>query len=424
MTTALPVAYRRVLAASSLANLSDGIRLAAFPLLAYSIDPRPIPVSLVAAAGLAPAPMFSLIAGAASDRFDRAALAVRVNQVRAVSLGLLSLLIMSDLATIPAVLVAAFVLGASEVFADNAIGTLVPLVVEGNDLERANARLVTAEIFGNEFAGPALGAVLFGAAAWAPFVSNTALIAAAVLLLAGLPFLLEAQVEIGHSAAAGHDVAGQANKETDAVEQEASAARPMWAGVTFLARNKSLRALTLGSSLLIAIDGAWFSLLVILSGDVLGLGEAAFGVLLGVGAIGGFIGAFLAERTGRLSASALAAAVFAIMAITLVGLAWQTSLLATCLALVGTSGAFAVWNVFAATARQRLTPDHLLGRVSGAYRTVVFGAALIGTLLGGAATQAVGLEACLAGCGFAAALAVPVVWWQLRDLKMAPDAVA
>lgn len=401
MTAAiLPRPYQRLLAASALTNLSDGIRAVAFPLLAYALDPRPVVIALVAASGLAPAPLFSLIAGGASDRFDRRSLAIRANQIRMVLLGFLSLAILTGLTTIPLVMIAAFVLGTSEVFADNVIGTLVPSYVDPPNFEKANARLVAAEILGNEFAGPALGGFLFAAGMWAPFLSNTALLAAAVLLLAGLPAL------------AGLPPHGASDGDGAAASTEGGALRD---GVRFLIHSQKLRTLTIASSILIAIDGAWFSLVVIMSKESLGLGSAGLGVLFSVGAIGGLAGAFMAERSSTLKPALLTTSVFVAMSLPLLALGANISILSTCVALVLTSAAFAVWNVFVVTARQRLTPGSMLGRVSGAYRTIVLAAAVVGTFGGGALASFADLETCLFCCGALAGVACPFVWWHLRD---------
>jgi len=52
-----------------------------------------------------------------------------------------------------------------------------------------------------------------------------------------------------------------------------------------------------------------------------------------------------------------------------------------------------VWNVLTMSLRQSLIPQHLFGRVQGAYRTVVWGAIPVGSLLGGGVAHLYGIPA-------------------------------
>jgi predicted MFS family arabinose efflux permease len=52
-----------------------------------------------------------------------------------------------------------------------------------------------------------------------------------------------------------------------------------------------------------------------------------------------------------------------------------------------------VWNVLTMSVRQSLIPEQLFGRVQGAYRTVVWGAIPLGSLLGGWVAHAYGIPA-------------------------------
>ncbi len=389
MTAAvLPGPYRRVLAASTLSNLSDGIRLAAFPLLALRLTSSPFQVGMVATAGLVPGPLFGLWAGWLSDRFDRRVLVQRTNMLRSILLIALATFIVAGWATIPLLLVAAFVLGTSEVLADNSLSTLVPSVVEPEQLERANSRMVASEIMGNEFIGPALGAALIGLGMVVPFVSNAGLLAASVLLLAGLPLIHPAPETLVPSTDSGR----------------------IRDGLAYLKQSQPLRVITLASALLIAIDGAWFTLLVIMNSAVLGLPDSAFGLLLASGAIGGLAGSAIADRFPHLSLRHVSVGVFATMAVSLLGLGFYPTVMSTVAVLISTSGAFAVWNVFAVSARQRLTPRHLLGRVTGAYKTVVLAAAAAGAFTGGLIAEVASIQTSLVLAGSLAAISTPIVW--------------
>jgi hypothetical protein len=58
------------------------------------------------------------------------------------------------------------------------------------------------------------------------------------------------------------------------------------------------------------------------------------------------------------------------------------------------SGIFiVVWNVITVSLRQRIVPDHLLGRLNSAYRLFAWGTQPLGALLGGVVGELAGLPA-------------------------------
>ena len=85
--------------------------------------------------------VFGLYAGALADRVDRRAMVALCDGLRAVVLLLLSITIVTDAVNITVVLVAMFLLGTAEVFADTATRTLLPMLVDRDDLGIGNARL-------------------------------------------------------------------------------------------------------------------------------------------------------------------------------------------------------------------------------------------------------------------------------------------
>ena len=79
--------------------------------------------------------LFGLYAGALADRLDRTADRGRRSTCCArVVLVLLTRAIATDVASIALVLVAMFLLGTAEVFADNTSATLMPMLVDRDDL--------------------------------------------------------------------------------------------------------------------------------------------------------------------------------------------------------------------------------------------------------------------------------------------------
>lgn len=376
--------------ASTLANVGDGIRLAAFPLLAASLTANPVAVAAVTAAQSLPWLVTGLLAGSLADRRGARALLAQADIARVVVLGVLVVTVAMGWASLPLVLLASFLLGVGETVRDTAAQTALPGLVPERLLERANGRLVAGEIVGNEFVGPPVGAALFVAGAALPFAANGASLALAVMLLLTLPISIAAR------------------PPQDAPKQ---ASPGVMAGLRWLAGQRVLRTLALVTAAVAAADSAWFAILVLYAEGPLGIGATGFGILLAAGALGGLLGSSVVDRlvAGRrhrmiLTCSlAVTAGIPAILAVT-------TQLWAAILVIVVTSASFAVLNVTVVSLRQRLVPRELLGRTIAAGRTLSFSAAAAGALLGGVLTATIGIEAPFILSGLVAVLAT-AAWW-------------
>jgi MFS family permease len=187
VTAALGPAYQRLWLSTSLSNVGDGIRLAAFPLVAASLMHRPLLIAGVAVAAQLPWLLIGVVAGAVVDRVDRRRLMATVDGAHATVLALLLVVILTGHLGLGPLYVVAFVGGVGETLRDTAAGTLVPALLPPDRWERANGLLVSAEVIGNELLGPALGGWLFAASAALPFGVNAGALAVAALLILSLP---------------------------------------------------------------------------------------------------------------------------------------------------------------------------------------------------------------------------------------------
>src|SRR5258707_13854929 len=175
--------------AGSLADFGDGIRLAAFPLLAAQLTHSPVAVAAVTAVQGLPW-LIGAGLGIVADRSDRRRLMVAVDITRAVMIAALTLGVLAYAAGLGLVYAAAFATGAGAALRDTAAVTCVPRLVEGADLDQANGRVIAGKIVGNDLAGPAAGGGLFGPAALLPFAVNARTPRIAGLLLVTLPHRL------------------------------------------------------------------------------------------------------------------------------------------------------------------------------------------------------------------------------------------
>src|SRR5690606_10731439 len=144
-------------------------------------------------------------AGVLADRLHRRRILVLVNLLRTAVLVILATVIVSGQVDITAVLVAMFLLGTAETFADTTTMTLLPMLVAKRDLGIGNARLFVGVIVANQLAGPPIGALLFTAGRAWPFATQAVLVALSVLLISRIA--LSAPVRTGERSPARRDVA-------------------------------------------------------------------------------------------------------------------------------------------------------------------------------------------------------------------------
>lgn len=392
--------FWRFWAATVAVNLGDGIRLAAFPLVAASLTDDTLLVAVVAAAATLPWLVTGLVAGSWADRYNARILLAGADTLRLAVLTVLVVLFLFDAADIRVLAASAFLLGVGETVRDTTAQTVVPRLVPNSLLERANGRLAAGEVAANEFVGPLVGGLLFAAGAVLPFLANSAALAFAILLVLGIPVL-------------GLRVA--ASTQVDA--RGAGVA----SGVRWLVRHSTLRTLVMVGALVALADSAWFAIFVVYAEDRLQLGPAAFGGLLAVGAAGGLLGSLLAEHLiGWFRHRVVIIGAIAAAAVTPALLLIATSIWLAAAVVLVTSAGFGSFNVAVVSLRHRLTPGELLGRVTAASRTVILGAGAVGALAGGAVGSVLGLEAPFALAASLGVLAL-VIWILVSHRSLPPE---
>lgn len=365
-------AQHRVVAASGLANLGDGIRQVALPLLATAITQDAVLVAGLAAVAYVPWMLLGLPIGALVDRSRPELFVVGAAVTRAVLFGALTLALVLDVRSMLLLYVVAFLLGVGEAAYDNASQSLIPRVVDDQDLERANSALVSVERLGQDLVGPAVGGIMFAASGALPFGVSAAALLVGAVLVTGLR--TPAPVVEGRST-------------PRAVLREAAEGMRWLVGAGFV------RTIILTGAGLTFFTQTWEGLLVLLAVGPMGTSDAVFGLILAGGAVGGIVGAMAtAVLVRRFPQRALQIAALAIAAVgDFVLAAFPTPVLAA-VVLSTTSFSFALWNVLSVTIRQRLVPGAVLGRVNAASRTFSMTAAPLGALAGGGLAAALDLR--------------------------------
>ena len=399
----LGTGFRWLLASSWVSNIGDGIALAAGPLLVASQTHEPFLVSLAALAVWSPPLLLGLYAGALTDRLDRRLIVLVTDAVRAVVLAVLAVAIATGAVSIPVVLLALFALGTAEMFADNAAGTLLPMLVARDDLAIANSRLQTGLITFNQLAGPPIGALLFAVGAAWPFAAQGVLVALGAVLVSRLV--------LPHHARAPE---ARTHVRQDIVE-----------GFRWVRHHAAVRTLVLTIFTFNITFGAAWSVLVLYATEHLGLGAVGFGLVTTVGAAGGLVGVVTyGWITRHVSLGDLMRIGLVIETLTHLGLA-LTSTPWVALVIFFVFGAHAfVWGTTSITVRQRAVPSELQGRVGSVYLVGVYGGLVVGSGIGGLLAQHGGLTAPFWFAFAGSAVFVVLIWRQLSHIAHADEAPA
>ena len=356
--------YWRFWTAAALSNLGDGMTLAALPLAAVSITREPLAVALAGALAFLPWVLAGPVAGVVVDRVDRRKLMIIGQLARGLVVGTLAVWIAAGDLSLPVLYAAAFLLGLGEVFVDTASQAAIPMLAPPGPggLEAANGTLIAAETVLNEVLGAPVGAFLFAIGAAVPFFGD----AASFLLGAVLLSMVRSPLQ------------------TERLDAPAPVLDEIREGLVLLWRDRLLRGLAIGVSLVNVTLSAAAGVLVLFAVDDLGLSEAGFGLLLGVGAVGGVVGSLvassIARRLGRPAAMSITGFLVAV-GVGLMAFA-QTAAVAAALQFV-TFLSVVVFNVIGRSLRQAVTPDRLLGRIVASFRVIGAIGVPVGAVLGG-----------------------------------------
>lgn len=358
--------FARLWVGFTVASSGDGLMLGALPLLAVVVNPHPVAVSAVAAADSIPWLLMALPAGAFADRFERGPLMALANVLRAAVMLAAALLIVSGHMRLWILIVIVLVNSAGRAVYYSSYQAMVPTLVEPDTLEHANGLLTGTEAGTEHLAGPIVGTSLFAVAASVPFYAD-----AATMILSSIP------------------LTGFRAKVREHPESQTS----MWEGVKLLFGDRRLRVLVLIVSSLAGLQGMETGVLVLLATTLWGIHTAAYGVFLAAGAVGNMLGSFLTQRLVSRFGSAstlIGSAVVSGFAYLAMAAAHGWQLAAPAYFILGT--AVGLGSVVAISLRQRLTPPDLMGRVGGAWRGVVWGAAPVGALFAGSLAALGGLR--------------------------------
>lgn len=395
------VAFRWNLASSWVAQLGDGIALAAGPLLVATQTDDPRLIAAAAMVQLVPTLVLGLFAGAVADRVDRRRLVLVANLLRVAVLGLLVATIVTGAVSIGLLLAALLAVGTAETFADTGWRAVLPSIVDPADLGVANARQMSGFLVANQLIGPAVGAFLFAVGSAVPFGVQAVAGAFAAMLFARVRVPPVAGVAARAEQHVGRDIAD---------------------GLSWIRAHPPVRTLVLVIFAFNITWGAPWGVLVYWAQQRLGVDELGFGLLTTASAVGGIAGVLsYGALEARVPLARLMKACLGLEVLTHLALA-LTTVPAVAYAIMVVFGGYAfVWGSLSNAVRQRATPDALQGRVGSVYWLGLTVGLLLGQLVGGVLAGRFGPAAPFWFAFVGSALTLALVWRSLEQIAHADE---
>jgi predicted MFS family arabinose efflux permease len=371
----LPATFNRLAWSNLAAQSAEQIALVASPIVAVLLlGVGEGETGLLQTALTLPFVLMAIPAGLLADRISRRRLMAGAEALRAAALLAILLLIGLHQLTLPLLALAGFVAVCGTVVYSVAAPALVPSLVSPQQLPAANTRIELARTIA--FAsGPALGGFLVGWFGAAPaFAFAAALSVIAVVLLSGLYEPPRTAAPRRHPL---HEI-----KEGAAFVMQHPLLRPVFITqfifntgsflllavfVPYAVRHLALSASGVGITL--AMYGVGMVVGALLATRV--MRRVAFGIVIGLGPITGFIAAAVIALTTVIPSAWLAGLGFFLLGVGPI-----------------------LWVISTTTLRQSVTPPSLLGRVS-AINILSYGARPLGSALGAIVGGLYGAEACL-----------------------------
>jgi MFS family permease len=349
----------------------------------YSDSQSPVLLGIIGAARILPYVILSVPAGIVADRYDRRMVLLVTDVARGVLMIGLAAAVVVGAPTL-VIVILSIAAACFSTFFGPAIASLLPQLVDENDLGPANSAWATLDNLAF-IVGPALAGILLASGNLAiAFLLNAASFGVVALVLWRLPVPSRAPVVV------------DADAEPVATTEEAP-----WPEVA-----RALVGPFVLDSTTSLVGGGLGVLTVIIALDVLGAGEAGTGFLNAATGVGGVVagvagGALLARR---LSVPLVVGGVAG--AIGLVWLAVAGNLLVAALAIGVAVAGLLLLDIVNTTLIQRMVPDAMRGRAMGILQTTSAILYALGSLLVPILADAMGVGIVLVGCAAIAGVGV------------------
>jgi MFS family permease len=394
--------FRLFLSGQVLSQCGSWIQTVAHGWLVLTLTNSPFVLGLVTTLGSLPILLFTLYGGVIADRVNKRRFIMMLQSgmlLEALTLGVLTQL---DLITVPWVMLLAAFFGLLVAFEVPTRQAFVMDLVGKADVMNAIALNSSAfnvsRVIGPVIAGAVIAAIGIAACFFLNALSFVAVLGTlAYMRLPAVPPTTERR----------------------------NAAEAFREGFRYVSRERWPRTLVLLTATLSVFGFSFLVMLPVFARDVLGVGAGGYGALLaavGAGATTAALG--IAALGSRVRQGRTAVGSAAALGAALVGLALIPWLPLTLLVCVLAGCAMASAGITTNTLLQRLSPDHLRGRVMGFYSFVALGMAPMGALQAGWVSEHLGVRTSFAVGGTACMLAVALVVWRFEAERKASPVTA
>ena len=366
--------YLRLQISYIISNLSDGIGIAAFPLILAQSGGSAMEIGALAAVATLPGLLIVLPAGAMVDRVSTRTTMFSTSLMRAIICLLIACLWISmNHHHLLILQIGVLALSCLDIIYDLAgPKMLTNLIKDKRLLVHANARLNFIETLGSRFIGAPLAGFLATMGALLP-----------VLVMAPLYFIAACVIFFIRY-----------DEKIAKIEQEKTPYfKFIFHGFQFMLRSTVLKTLAFNSALCNLSLAASSAIMVVFLTRHLHAPAWSFGLLYSCLAVGGAIGAVIAPKILRRFGLGLTLQLTLFILPILMGILaisqspWIVGMQQAVLGLVLT-----IWGIGSTVYRQSIIPHELLGRVLSINRLIVFSSMPIGSILGGYLAMRFGYE--------------------------------
>ncbi|MBA3984624.1 MAG: MFS transporter, partial [Acidimicrobiia bacterium] len=357
--------FRRLLIAQTVSRWGDTFNAVALVIVVFQITNSGINVSGVVALEIAPVLLLGFVAGTVVDRLPRRQVMIAADLGRA----MIAALVAFNSDQLWALYCAAFGLAALTVFFNPAASSLLPSLVDDDELVAANSAVWSAAVLSQIVLAPVAGAVVVTLGASAAFGINSVTFLASAIALGGL-----------------------SGPPTEPPERRSRRAEIV-EGIQIIRNSRLLGTLAAIQGLAALSAGATSALLVVLAERHLHIDATGFGLLLAAIGVGAGVGPLVLQRyVNDVRHPLLLFGPYMLRGLVDLTLAAVSNFAVALMSLgfygIGTSTANVTYN----TVLQTTTPDRFRGRIFAFYDIVWQTGRLISIGAGGILADQLGIR--------------------------------
>lgn len=386
--------FMRLWSAESVSQLGSQVSLLALPLVAISVlHATTFQVGALTAVEFSPFVLFGLPAGAIVDRLPRRPILIWCDVGRAVALASVPIASAFGVLSYAQLVAVVFVTGSLTVFFDVSYQSILPALVDRNELTDGNAKLEISRS-GAQTAGPGIGGLLVQWVGAASAITADALsFVASAMLIRGIR--------------AQEPPAAPLDEDKTRLRALGSEIRE---GLRYVLGHPVLRMIagsTATSNFFASMSAAVYLLYTVRERHY---SAGLIGLVYTLGNIGVLVGAVSAARVTRalkLGPTIMLGMLVSSLAMLVIGLApTRHTIVYFVIAWLFWGLGGTVYNIDQVSLRQAITPPRMLGRMNASMRFMVWGTMPFGSLAGAALGTAIGLRPTLLVAGIGGMAAV------------------